>query len=99
MPRFGGAVLKWRRTHGDELKQTERHAARHVRREPQATRLKASFEQALKARFVYGQLAAPKAGDPVLVDVDAKRVVAGLREARGGNQSHVTGTVDGDVHG
>ena len=99
MPQIRGAVLKRRGADGHELKQAEIDSTGNIRCELQAARLQAAFEQALKARFVDWQFTASKPADPVAVDVDAKCLVAGVRKTRGRNQSHITGTVDGDTHG
>ena len=90
MPQVRGTVLKWRSSDGDELKQAKTHAAGNIRGELEAARLQAPFKQALQARFVNRQVAAPKAADPVFVNVDAQRPITGLGQARRGNQSHVT---------
>ena len=79
MPQIRRAVLLRRRTHGDELKQAEIHAAGHVRGEFEATRLDGALDQTRQTGFMDGHFSPLQTADPVAVDVDAKHIVCPSR--------------------
>jgi len=56
------------------------------------------LDQIIETRFVNRNLAAVEALDLGNVDIDADHIVAGFRQASTGDQSHVTGSENRNVH-
>ena len=91
-------VLARRCTHRAELEQAMGNALRGARREREPARLEVLAQHHLEPRFEDRRLALAQQVDLALIDVDAKHVVAGFREAGARDQTNVPGSKDGQTH-
>ena len=92
------AVLLGRGADGDELEQAVRDALLRAGREPEPALVEVALHDDVEARLVDRDLALLQALDLARVDVHAEDVVAGLGEARAGDQADIARTKDCNFH-
>ncbi|MNC88119.1 hypothetical protein D3C83_39060 [compost metagenome] len=75
-----------------------RDAGAHIGGEGEAPGRAIAFHQGLEPGFVNRNPALVERLDLRRIDVQAEHLVAHVREARAGDQAHVSGSNDGDFH-
>ena len=92
------AVVRRRGAHGDEQQPGIIRRRRQIDREPQPSAVHVASDQFGQTRLVDRDMAAVEDVDFLPVTIDTGHIVAGLGQASAGDQSHVSGSDDGDFH-
>jgi hypothetical protein len=96
--KIGAAVGPRGRADRDQRERRAGHGVADRRREAQAAELRVALHELREARLEDRNLAALEHRDAAGVDVDARDVVAEIREASAGDQADVAGADDRDLH-
>ena len=94
----GAAVFVRRRAHGDQLDFGVRDGAGHVGGEVQAAGGAVALDQLFQAGFIDRHVAGIEHRDLGRIQVQAQHVVAYVRQAGAGDEAHIAGADNGDVH-
>ena len=92
------AVLARGGAHGDQVKQPVLDGPRRIGRELDAAGFRIALDQGFKARLVNRHLAAIQALDLGRIHVHADHVIAGVRQAGAGDETHIAGAENGHAH-
>src|SRR3989344_3581460 len=93
------AIVRRGRAHRDELHVTVGNTARHVGGKRQPAGADIADDYLLQPWLVDWNLCALQCGNFFGIRVDAQDIIAQLRKAYAGNEPHITGSEQGEIHG